>query len=231
MQCLQHHRTAAWAVATLVVFATAANSAAQTYNDVPPPRPAEADSRDDNQAPARDDYQAPNRARAPQPRMNGERMNGESIAMPRGIPEQHRHWLGVWLTSAHPVLREHMNLGNAGLEVQDVFAGTPAHHAGFRPKDVLVEASAAGMTRPLRTRADLGAVVLEAAKANEPVHVRFLRNGQEQTSELMPALRPAPVFGFASYPQWTEPFHDEWVWDDTPAFTAPRIVTRPFFVW
>jgi hypothetical protein len=234
MQCLQHHRIAALlAVVSLVVFATAAHSAAQTYSDELPPRPAEADSRDDN-PPARDDYQAPNRARAPQPRMNAEpmpRMNGEPIAMPRGIPEEHRHWLGVWLSPAHPVLRGHMNLGNAGLEVQDVFAGTPAHHAGLKPNDVLFEASGADLTRTLRSRADLGAVVLATAKANQPVHVRFLRNGQEQTLELVPALRPAPVYGFAAYPQWTEPFHDEWAWDDMPAFTAPRIVTRPFFVW
>jgi hypothetical protein len=117
-----------------------------------------------------------------------------------------------------------------GLVVQDVFAGTPGHLAGFEPNDVLFEASSAEMMRALRTRADLGAVIAAAAKAGEAVQVRFLRNGEEHSRDLVPALRPAPVFGFAAYPQFTEPFHDEWAWE-TPVFTAPRIVTRPFFVW
>jgi hypothetical protein len=218
MRRTQQWRVAAFlALVSMGVFAIATNSQAQTYSDEPPPPPTKSDSDNDVKP-------APSESRSFKSETNGAR-----LPLPRGIPQEHLHWLGVWLVPAHPVLRGQMNLGDAGLVVQDVFAGTPAHQAGFEPNDVLFEASGAGTTRTLRLRSDLGSVVMAAAKSDEPLQIRFLRNGEEQTREVVPALRPAPMFGFAPFPRGTEPFDGEWVFrDDVPTFVGPVAPSPPF---
>jgi hypothetical protein len=101
-------RTPRWSVAAFLaiagasVLAIATNVAAKEPLDEPPPPPV-------TRSEANDAKPAPTISRALPSEANGAR-----LAMPRGIPEQHRHWLGVWLVPAHPALRDHMNLGMWG---------------------------------------------------------------------------------------------------------------------
>jgi len=105
------------------------------------------------------------------------------------------YWLGVRVQPAGTALRSQLHLGGTGLVVLDVIAGTPAHEAGFLRDDVLLEAGATSRMTALHTRLDMTNAVNSAAESHDPVTVRFLRNGEDQTITVTPVLRPVPLYG------------------------------------
>jgi hypothetical protein len=113
---------------------------------------------------------------------------------PAVIDSEQRFWLGVRVGAASSALRNQLKLGNTGLVVRDVIAGTPAQAEGVLPDDVWLEASSTGMSRPLHDRSDLLAVVANAGATDVPVHVRFLRAGNEQSMSFTPVLRPVAIY-------------------------------------
>jgi hypothetical protein len=114
------------------------------------------------------------------------------VAQPN-VPVENRYWIGVRAAPATPALRSQLRLGDAGLVVDNLTTDLPAHRAGLLRNDVLLEATEHGVATPLRTRQDLVRAI--NAAGTDPITFRLLREGQEQTIELRPVLRPVLVYG------------------------------------
>jgi S1-C subfamily serine protease len=99
------------------------------------------------------------------------------------------YWLGLSVGPADSSLRSQLKLGDVGLVVHDVYAGTPAQAAGLKSNDVLLEIKAKDANTPLKLREDLIRVVNAVGPDAVPVQVKLLREGQEQTLSATPAKR------------------------------------------
>ena len=118
-----------------------------------------------------------------------------AVPTPVVIPDERKYWVGLRVALASSALRSQLRLGDVGLLVLDLNAGSPAHTAGFVKDDLLLDAVVGGTTIVFRQLSDLNGAVLAAARSSGPMQIKFLRNGEAQTRDVTPALRPLPVYG------------------------------------
>ncbi len=112
--------------------------------------------------------------------------------------------IGVQVQGLTPELREHFSAPqDRGILVARVEEGRPAHRAGVRVGDVLVEAGG----EPLRHSSDLLRIVT-TAPAGEPLELRLLRKGKARTLSVEPESTPhaaLPPGAWEGWERWFEP--------------------------
>ena len=118
-----------------------------------------------------------------------------AVPTPLVIPDERKYWVGLRVALASSALHSQLRLGDVGLLVLDLNAGSPAHTAGLIKDDLLLDAVVGGTTIVFRQLSDLNGAVLAAARSSDPMQIKFLRNGEAQTRDVAPALRPLPVYG------------------------------------
>ncbi len=146
------------------------------------------------------------------------------VPTPFVIPDERKYWVGLRVAPASSALRSQLKLGDAGLLVLDLNAGTPAHTAGFAKDDLLLDAVAGGTTIVLRQLSDLSGAVLPAARSGGPMQIKFLRNGEAQTRDVTPAFRPLPVYGASRHCSRVSSSLDDYVLLDWPMYA---VMLRP----
>jgi Do/DeqQ family serine protease len=99
-----------------------------------------------------------------------------------------RGWLGIGIQDITPALANALSLSDgAGVLVSEVEPGGPAHAAGLRAGDVVLEVRGEEVhdSQSLRTQVAL-------SRPGDPLALTVLRNGQRMQVEALPGERPNP---------------------------------------
>ena len=147
-----------------------------------------------------------------------------AVPTPVVIPDERKYWVGLRVALASSALRSQLKLGDVGLLVLNLNVGTPAHTAGFVKDDLLLDAVVGGTTTVLRQLSDLNGAVLTAARSGGPMQIKFLRNGEAQTRDVTPALRPLSVYGASRHCSRVSSSLDDYVLLDWPLYA---VMLRP----
>ena len=94
-------------------------------------------------------------------------------------------WLGVYSQEITPELRDGMNHASEGVLVNRVVPDSPADRAGIRKGDVIVRVN----SRLVNTPDELSRIV-RAGHVGDPVAIRIVRDGNQQTLTARLAARP-----------------------------------------
>ncbi len=118
---------------------------------------------------------------------------GEPVPMPEGeAAEVHQlelppFYIGVAVDPAPEALRSHFELGDAGVVVNSVFAGSPAAEAGLQPNDLIVKAD--------RVAQNSVETLMEAVRkaADKEMKLEVLRGAETKEFTVKPARREEPA--------------------------------------
>ena len=95
-------------------------------------------------------------------------------------------WIGVGVAPIPEVLRSHLNVGNGiGVMVDQVVPNSPAANAGLKRHDVLISAGGSAVSNVQ----DLVNSVADVT-GDGSLELKWIRGGQEMTSNVVPADRP-----------------------------------------
>ena len=102
-------------------------------------------------------------------------------------PAQPTYWIGVrGRNVSEPVLRTQFQLAeDLGVVIEDVVPDSPAAKAGLRRHDILLRANGEGV----QSMEDLAELV--STSNAEPIELRLIRLGKEETIVVVPEERPA----------------------------------------
>ena len=118
-------------------------------------------------------------------RVQGPRMNVAGVFRPVG--EVGEYMMGAGVSPVGEVLRRHLRLEeNAGLIIESIGANSPATEAGLQRHDILLFAD----DQSLGTQKELTTAVDLAGEEERSLTLIFIRDGEEQSTEITPKKRP-----------------------------------------
>ena len=118
-------------------------------------------------------------------RVQGPRMNVAGVFRPVG--EVGEYMMGAGVSPVGEALRRHLRLEeNAGLIIESIGANSPATEAGLQRHDILLFAD----DQSLGTQKELATAVDLAGEEERSLTLIFIRDGEEQSTEITPKKRP-----------------------------------------
>ena len=118
-------------------------------------------------------------------RVQGPRMNVAGVFRPVG--EVGEYMVGAGVSPVGEALRRHLRLEeNAGLIIESIGANSPATEAGLQRHDILLFAD----DQSLGTQKELTTAVDLAGEEERSLTLIFIRDGEEQSTEITPKKRP-----------------------------------------
>ena len=118
-------------------------------------------------------------------RVQGPRMNVAGVFRPTG--EVGEYMVGAGVSPVGEALRRHLRLEeNAGLIIESIGANSPATEAGLQRHDILLFAD----DQSLGTQKELTTAVDLAGEEERSLTLIFIRDGEEQSTEITPKKRP-----------------------------------------